>query len=318
MKAKPGGDRMAYRIRARDDDVQAAVRRIACEQLDRALGEIDDPELALDETVHQLRKRCKKLRGLLRLVRPALKGYGKENKDFRDTARRLSPLRDADALIEAYDALMARLEGTADRRAFGPVRARLTREARAARQDGGTDAALGAVRAALVAARSRAAGWTLGADGADAVAGGLGKTYRRARKAMQAAWASPADEAMHDWRKRLKYHWYHLRLLEEVNPEMMRPRAEAADALGELLGDHHDLAVLEARIDATPEAFRGADLEAFHALLRGRKAALEEAAFAQGRVLLAERPKALVKRVRGYWAAWAKGKSAPERLLEAG
>ncbi len=306
---------MAYRIEASDEDVQAAVRRIACAQIDRALSEIDDPENGLDETVHQLRKRCKKLRGLLRLVRPAMTGYGPDNAAFRDAARRLSDFRDADALIETYDALMAHFEGAADRRAFGPVRARLTRDARADRQTGDPEVALAEVRAALVAARARAAGWSLDADGADAIAGGLGKTYKRARKAMQRAWASPSDEAMHDWRKRMKYHWYHVRLLQEANPEMMRPRAGAADALGDLLGDHHDLAVLESRLDAAPDDFRGADLETFRALLRQRKAALEEEAFAQGRVLLAERRKALVKRVKAYWKTWEKGKDAPARLL---
>ena len=318
MTRKTEDGDMAYRIEARDDDMQAAVRRIACEQIDRAISEIDDPDTGLDETVHQVRKRCKKLRGLLRLVRPAMNGYAAENAAFRDAARRLSDIRDADALIETYDALMARFEGAADRRAFAPVRARLTRDARAARQAGATEAALAEVRAALVAARKRAVGWSLDADRADAVTGGLGKTYKRARKAMQEAWAAPTDTTMHDWRKRVKYHWYHVRLLREVNPEMMRPRADAADALGDLLGDHHDLAVLENRLDAAPDDFRGADLEAFRALLRQRKAALEEKAFTQGRVLLAERRKALVKRVKGYWKTWEKGKDAPERLLVAG
>jgi CHAD domain-containing protein len=145
----------------------------------------------------------------------------------------------------------------------------------------------------------------------------MGKTYKRARKAMQAAWAEPTDAAMHEWRKRVKYHWYHVRLLEEMNPEMMRPRAQAAHDLGDLLGDHHDLAVLEARL-AELEIGPGTDLDAFRALLAGRKAELAEEAFALGRLMLAERRKALVKRWGGYWAAWQKGKDAPERLLVSG
>lgn len=307
---------MAYRIKAGDDDVQAAVRRIACEQIDRALAEVDDPALDFEETVHQVRKRCKKLRGLVRLVRPALKGYGKENRAFRDAARLLSDIRDADSLIETYDDLTARFDATVDRRAFGPIRARLTRDARAVRHDADTDAALAGFRAAMVAGRDRARRWRLDEEGFDAVAGGVGKTYKRARKAMQAAWADPTDAALHEWRKRVKYHWYHVRLLEKVNPEMMRPRAQAADDLGDLLGDHHDLAVLDRRLDETGIG-PGTDLDAFRALLRQRKAELAEAAFARGRLLLAERRKALVRRWGGYWSAWATGKDAPERLLVA-
>ena len=307
---------MAYRIKAGDDDVQAAVRRIAVEQIDRALEEADDPALGFEATVHQVRKRCKKLRGLARLVRPALKGYGRENRAFRDAARLLSDIRDADSLIETYDALTARFDATVDRRAFGPIRARLTQGARAVRHDADTDAALAGFRAAMAAARDRARRWRLDEDGFDAIAGGVGKTYKRARKAMQAAWAEPTDAAMHAWRKRVKYHWYHVRLLEEMNPEMMRPRAKAADDLGDLLGDHHDLAVLEARL-AEVEVGPGTDLGAFGALLARRKAELAEEAFALGRLLLAERRKALVKRWGGYWAAWQEGEDAPERLLVA-
>ena len=77
---------MAYRIRTKDDDVEQAVRRIACEQIDRALAEIDDDGLDFARKVHQVRKRCKKLRGLVRLVRPALDAYGRENAAFRDAA----------------------------------------------------------------------------------------------------------------------------------------------------------------------------------------------------------------------------------------
>jgi hypothetical protein len=102
-----------------------------------------------------------------------------------------------------------------------------------------------------------------------------------------------------------------------MNPEMMGPRAEAAGRLSDLLGDHHDLAVLEARL-VEVEIGPGTDMEAFRALLARRKAELAEEAFALGRLVFAERRKALVKRWRGYWAAWQEGKDAPERLLVAG
>ena len=47
-------------------------------------------------TVHDVRKRCKKVRGLLRLVRPGLgPDYRRANADVRDAARELSSLRDA-------------------------------------------------------------------------------------------------------------------------------------------------------------------------------------------------------------------------------
>ena len=51
------------------DELPSETQRIATEQIDRAIDELDDSSLDYHETIHQVRKRCKKLRGLLRLVR---------------------------------------------------------------------------------------------------------------------------------------------------------------------------------------------------------------------------------------------------------
>jgi hypothetical protein len=62
---------MSYHLKRSDGPVQDGVRRIAVDQIDAAIAELDDKALDVHETVHQIRKRCKKLRGLIRLVRPA-------------------------------------------------------------------------------------------------------------------------------------------------------------------------------------------------------------------------------------------------------
>jgi len=96
---------MGYRFE-RDATVQKDLRRIAIAQIDGAVASIDDHGLASGVVVHEVRKSCKKLRGLLRIVRPGFDGYARENGAFRDMAAALSPLRDAAVLIETYDALM--------------------------------------------------------------------------------------------------------------------------------------------------------------------------------------------------------------------
>ncbi len=299
---------MAYRIKKGDASVQDAMRRIADEQLGRALDEIDDANLDYAEKVHQVRKRCKKLRGLVRLVRPAFHGYEVENRAFRDAARLISGMRDARTLIQTYDAVTAHFEDRIDRRDFAAIRARLTRDANRMRRDPETQDRMQRFRSEMKAARKRAATWTLTDDGFDAIAGGLGRTHKRARLQMQKAWSIRDDTALHDWRKRVKYHWYHTRLVGGTLPAMMDPHADAFDDLSDVLGDHHDLAVLEARLRDAPEDFgASADLDAFGALIRDRKETLCDHAFALGRVALAERNKALVKRWGGYWSAWTSG-----------
>ena len=52
---------MAYRFRRKDRSVEHALRRIAREQVDKAVTSIDDEEDQTSETIHDVRRRCKKL-----------------------------------------------------------------------------------------------------------------------------------------------------------------------------------------------------------------------------------------------------------------
>ena len=117
---------MAYHLRRKDASVQAGVQRIALSQVNAAIEEIDDPALGPHETVHQVRKRCKKLRGLIRLVRSVFPAYEDENAAFRDAARTLSFVRDAEAKAETYDLVTAAFAGRIDRANYGSIRWRLT------------------------------------------------------------------------------------------------------------------------------------------------------------------------------------------------
>ncbi|AMY67563.1 CHAD domain-containing protein [Frigidibacter mobilis] len=89
---------MAYAFDLADIDTASAVRRIAAEELAAALAELDKSALPEALLVHGLRKHVKKIRGLIRLVRPNFPGYDLENAALRDAARGISGLRDAEVL----------------------------------------------------------------------------------------------------------------------------------------------------------------------------------------------------------------------------
>ncbi|NBC88894.1 MAG: CHAD domain-containing protein, partial [Alphaproteobacteria bacterium] len=253
---------------------------------------------------------------LLKLVRPTFDDYKSENKAFRDAARQLSGLRDAASMLETYDALMSAVADTTDRTAFAPIRAGLLRDAQAACRDADAPVRMETARRALDAAGKRTDRWMLRKTGFDALAGGLRSSYARARRAMDAAWAEPDDAKLHAWRKRVKDHWYHTRLLRDLNPSMLDPHEAAADRLADMLGDHHDLAVLEAHLSHASSGFAPtADLDAFLTCLRQRKRTLNTGAFELGRLFLSERDKALAKRWRKYWSTWRAGKMHGHRLL---
>ena len=152
--------------------------------------------------------------------------------------------------------------------------------------------------------------WKLSDGDFDAIRGGLSKTYRRARSALGTVrkHAGVRTDENHEWRKRVKYHWYHLRLLGNLWPVIFEPWAEEAHRLSRLLGAEHDCAVL--REVVTGELLPAIDKGAASDLLRmisERRDSLVDESILVGTRLFAERPKALVRRTEAYWAAWRDG-----------
>ncbi|PEQ14194.1 hypothetical protein B2G71_00865 [Novosphingobium sp. PC22D] len=293
---------MAYRLKRKDKSIEDALRRIACEQIDRALRSIAETGTA--EAVHDVRKRCKKLRGLVRLVRPAFDGYSARNAAFRDIAGHISHARDAKVMQDTYDALMHHFHGRVDRRALGSIRRRFTLDYKeAAREDIGE--ALEQARAELEVARAGTQDWSLSADGWEAVGAGLAKTYKKGCKAAAAAIEGGRAEDFHELRKRTKYHWFHTRLLVGMWPEFMGVRARTAKAIADTLGDHHDLAVFETRLAAEPDRYGSPrDVETAIGLARGRRSRLESEARPLIDRLFAQDPDALRAHCETLWHAW--------------
>lgn len=87
-------------------NVEAQVRNIAGEQIDAALVEAKAEDKNVEATVHGLRRRCKKLRGLVRLVGPDLENASRENAAYREAAASLSAARDAVVMVETFEELL--------------------------------------------------------------------------------------------------------------------------------------------------------------------------------------------------------------------
>jgi hypothetical protein len=98
----------------------------------------------------------------------------------------------------------------------------------------------------------------------------------------------------------------------------MKAHRDAASDLGDLLGDHHDLAVLRTTVAVAPGDFgKPADIEVLLGLIEQRQAVLAAEAFALGDRLLAEPPKALARRWKAYWRTWQSDKPARAAALAA-
>ncbi len=270
-----------------------AFRAIALSQLDEALGDLDKGDADGRSVVHEARRRCKKLRGLLRLVRPVFADFARENAAIRDAAALLSHLRDAEVLQHTVKDLAEwRRSEALDR-----IGQKLADAHQATQQS-----RLGEFRLHLAAVRERVPGWTLRKSGRDAVLPGLRLTYRQARECMDKAGRSHHPVDFHEWRKANKYHGFHLDLLKKVAPDLLVADLEVVDRLSTLLGLHHDLAVLIDAIAQNPGRFgEPDDLNELRAAIGARTAQVEAEAFGLGRQVLAETPRAVAKRFATYW-----------------
>jgi len=288
-----------------DETVADGVRRMATELLDYAIDRmrtLDKP----DKCVHETRKSLKKLRGLIRLVRPGLGDfvYQRENAFYRDTGKRLSPMRESVVRIKTLGAMGKRY---GDELAGVDLRA-LRRQLKRSHRD--LVAAFMADRAQqaeivdqLDAARAAVARWPLPAD-PDLPLTGLHRSYRQGRRELAACQREPTTEALHDWRKRVKYLWYHVQMIQPCWPPVLAGLANALDDLGEILGDDHDLADFAAELTAGTLSIGGKRLDGLLSHIEQDRAALRADAFALGERVYAEKPGAFVERIDTYWRHW--------------
>jgi len=281
------------------------LRRAAVEQVKRAREELQTEDEDRHEAIHLARKRFKKLRGLLRLARPGLgEDYSAENARWREAARKLSLIRDATALLETHDMLTGHFGDRLEDGILYGVRQRLEeRRARMAGEITDLDERIEETFAVLEEGEKRL-GQIGFPDDFETVAAGLSKTYKRMTKAMQAAQESDDPALFHEWRKRTKYHWVHLKLLKKLWKEPMSASQSEAKELADILGDDHDLAVYRMLLRDEPKLFGKKKVqELLLALIDRRQSELRAASFDLGARLCAEKPKALRARLCEYWEA---------------
>jgi CHAD domain-containing protein len=301
-----------------DESVENGIKRIVSEEINQAIKEIDNPRVKRSEAIHEVRKHCKRIRGVLRLVQPQFKKtYQFENAWFSDTAKGLAELRDAEAIIETYDSLLDQFDDQVDRRAFASIRRALTlRREKLIEATGNLNQKLKQLRARLDKAARRLADWQLKVEEFDGIEGELVATYRQARNTMVSAYSNPTAENFHEWRKQAKYHGYHMELLRELWKPVMRSLSKETDELSDLLGDDHNLDVLLKTLLKSPKQYgKKRDIQVLVGLIDRRSAELRVEANRVGARVFAERPKAFGRRFRRYWEAWRSEAQLPPKKL---
>ena len=296
---------MPYQLGVDEAACQAIVRAVE-EQVAVALAQLRGrTDKGRDEAVHTARKAFKKARAGVRLARDGMDGgtYRAIDRSLRDAGRCLAATRDAVVRLETFDALITNAGDLVSPAAYAPVRGALDSERHASAEQMLAQAEAAAA-AAEHAEQARVAVAALDLRRGEALlATGLEASYRRARRRCRDAQRSPTTAGLHEWRKRVKDVWYHLRLVQPAWPEVIGPLAGQLRELAQLLGDDHDLAVLRETLAVQTDLFSTpADQLILLDLLDARRAELQSAAFALGRLLHAEKPRPFARRMTGYRA----------------
>lgn len=292
-----------YHLRPREP-VPAGVQRIVREEIESAVGQLTfKRESDLDEAIHEARKGIKKIRGVLRLVRPQLgEVYTQANIYFRDIGYLLSEFRDAGAIVETFDALRRKYRAELVRGGLSSIRRGLIARKKQSEQEGGIHKVLEGLAALLRRSAGNVAAWPLTADGFDALAPGLEATFRSGQNAMARARKRPLPVHYHDWRKRVKDHWYHVRLLEGVWDGTMPGYERRLKDLETWLGDDHNLVVLEAKVVAEPDYYgKPSDIAVFRRLIGRYHQELRRDALSMGKRIYGGKPREFRDRMRQMW-----------------
>jgi CHAD domain-containing protein len=282
--------------------LDAAVTSVAREELAAARTHLLSSADDLPGAVHEARKSLKRVRALLRLVRSGVDDGVRRDAStvLRDIGRRLSVARDAAVAVETLDRLLAEHAQAVDAAAFAALRALLHDEHIGIIERLRATGEPRAIAEAIERVEVDVDRWTCA--GEHVLREGVARSAGRASTAYEAVCSQePSDEALHTWRKRLKDLRYHVELLVPAWPALLMPLEQALHDLTDLVGDDHDLAVLHATANARPGGFhKPAHRGLLDDLIRGRRAALQRAAFDLGTRVHVERPKALARRLSDY------------------
>lgn len=287
---------MTFRLEHPEEPLDDNVRAAAKAEFDRAMGEVSEAGFEIHETVRNVRRRLKRVRAILRLIRPVFPEYASENAQLRDIGAEVSDLRDAAALVETIDSLSLRPE-VAEAGALGELRHRLAQKAADRERQLDRGVFLTQLRGRLRDARVRSELWELRDSGAAAVVPGFVATYKKARSGFRASLEAPRRPLLHDWRKLVKYHWAQLGLMRSFAPEFSEVRRQRVGRLAATLGNYHNVCVLR----EAPEVADGS-LPPVSSLLERECGRLAKRALKLGRPLFAEAPSVVEQRWSGYLA----------------
>lgn len=256
------------------------------------------------ENIHQTRLCFKRIRSFLRLGRS---GTGKEiyqsyNILYRDLSRSLSALRDLTALSETLTMFIKTRRSRASKAFLTAYRSQLLKERREQLELITAGKIKKDVIADLMNMEEEISKWDFVADADEVFTSGAQRIYRKGKRLFNIAQYNPDDHNMHEWRKHVKYFWYHLLVLTPLWPGIMNAWAKEVQTLSQMLGKHHDLVLLENAIGTlNVKPTQKNIINSLRQSIRVRKRNYEQKCMALGYRIYFENQLCVKERLKACW-----------------
>ena len=246
---------MAFQLK-RGKPAARELAHLVAKEFEKAIDELGRRQGAdRAEAVLEARKCVKKARAILHLLKQNLgHDYRVLDGELRSVAHRLSSLRDVEASPEIMNALRDHYPRIITRSMSRGVQRGLLARTRGTMAHVDPDRLLLRVAREIKRSGTRVQRRIRRVTQVGAIRAGINRGYRRARRAMASVRTHPSDDQFHAWRRRVKDHWYHMRLVERFNARA-RVRMRRLKQLETWLGDDHNLVVLRATILEAPARF---------------------------------------------------------------
>jgi CHAD domain-containing protein len=298
---------MSYQLR-RNQTLGANLRRICRKQVKGALEMVRGEREANDTPVHETRKHLKKARAALQMVADEIgrSRYKKQDHCFRDVARLISDVRDAEVRLQTVRELQEITRRTSQQ-TFRKTEELLLAE-------------LGHFMAAFAGWQKQAApqleklqgeigDWPVENLDCKGIRCAAQRAYKAARHALVCAKSKPRPENFHEFRSEAKRLLYQLRILRPINPLVIGALIDDLDAVAEVFGRSHDLYFLGERLRCDGAQPPPRETRELVAVIEASEVELQDRGVDLAKRFFEERPRDFGHRLGTWLQQWLRGEA---------
>ena len=222
------------------------VRRILLHYNNAAIDYLSK-NLKNPENIHQTRLCFKRIRSFLRLTQNAFpdRTCDELNVYFRDKARLLSSNRDITAIIDICQDMMIRSRSDSVKLFLKKYIQSQKKNRKETIQNPELQRTTKFMIESLMETGDKINNLDLNGEMHNCFAFGAKKVYKKGFYLLGTLIENKDDRMLHEWRKQVKYLWYHYVFLNSFWPGIMSAHARQTQQLSQWLGNHNDYVILK-------------------------------------------------------------------------